>query len=67
MAKRIAKFEKVSFTQFEEGWTDTFGEVSKEKLREIYESIRLPRRATKGSAGYDFFAPADFTLGPGRR
>ena len=47
MAKRIAKFEKVSFTQFEEGWTDTFGEVSKEKLREIYESIRLPRRATK--------------------
>ena len=65
MAKRIAKFEKVSFTQFEEGWTDTFGEVSKEKLREIYESIRLPRRATKGSAGYDFFAPADFTLGPG--
>ena len=44
MAKRIAKFEKVSFTQFEEGWTDTFGEVSKEKLREIYESIRLPKK-----------------------
>ena len=36
MAKRIAKFEKVSFTQFKEGWTDTFGEASEEKLREIY-------------------------------
>ena len=36
MAKRIAKFEKVSFTQVEEGWTDTFGEESKEKLRDIY-------------------------------
>ena len=65
MAKRIAKFEKVSFTQFKEGWTDTFGEASEEKLREIYGGIRLPRRATKGSAGYDFFAPADFTLRPG--
>ena len=65
MAKRIAKFEKVSFTQFKEGWTDTFGEASEEKLREIYGGIRLPRRATKGSAGYDFFAPDDFTLRPG--
>ena len=65
MAKRIAKFEKVSFTQFKEGWMDTFGEASEEKLREIYGGIRLPRRATKGSAGYDFFAPADFTLRPG--
>lgn len=65
MAKRIAKFEKVSFTQFKEGWMDTFGEASEEKLREIYGGIRLPRRATKGSAGYDFFAPDDFTLRPG--
>ena len=31
----------------------------------IYAQIRLPRRATVGSAGYDFFAPADFTLAPG--
>ena len=31
----------------------------------IYESIRLPRRATSGSAGYDFFAPEGFTLKPG--
>ena len=27
--------------------------------------IRLPRRATSGSAGYDFFAPAAFELKPG--
>ena len=26
---------------------------------------RLPKRATAGSAGYDFFAPAEFTLKPG--
>ena len=29
------------------------------------EEIRLPRRATAGSAGYDFFAPAGFALAPG--
>lgn len=65
MAKRIAKFEKVSFEQFREGWTDTFGPAEEKKIEEIYEGIKLPRRATKGSAGYDFFAPASFTLKPG--
>lgn len=35
------------------------------KIREIYDGIRLPRRATAGSAGYDFFSPVDFELKPG--
>lgn len=65
MAKRIAKFYKVSFEQFQEGWTDTFGPEDKSRIQEIYDGIRLPARATKGSAGYDFFAPAAFTLKPG--
>ena len=30
----------------------------------IYEDIKLPCRATSGSAGYDFFAPYDITLRP---
>ena len=29
------------------------------------ENLRLPKRATTGSAGYDFYAPFDFTLAPG--
>ena len=63
--KRIAKFHKVSFEQFKEGWIDTFGEGSEEELKERYEKIQLPKRATSGSAGYDFYAPASFTLQPG--
>lgn len=63
--KRIAKFEKVSIEQFSEGWTDTFGNVDETELREIYENIRLPKRATSGSAGYDFFAPVCIKLAPG--
>lgn len=63
--KRIAKFEKVSLKQFSADWKDTFGNVTEEKIQEIYDQIRLPRRATAGSAGYDFFAPVDVQLAPG--
>ena len=54
MAKRIAKFEKVSFEQFKGAYTDAIGEASDEQIREVYDSLKLPKRATKGSAGYDF-------------
>lgn len=47
---RIAKFKKVSAAQFG---------------RDGYENIILPKRATVGSAGYDFFAPYDFVLNSG--
>ena len=63
--QRIAKFEKVSFEQYKKDWLDQYPEDSEEKIREIYDAIRLPKRATTGSAGYDFFAPHDFTLQPG--
>ena len=53
MAKRIAQFHKVSFEQFAEGFKDTFGEMKEGELKEIYQSIKLPKRATAGSAGYD--------------
>ena len=57
MAKRIAQFHKVSFEQFAEGFQDTFGEMKEGELKEIYQSIKLPKRATAGSAGYDFYTP----------
>ena len=62
--RRIAKFMKVSKEQFAEGWQDTFGEISGEELERIYESVKLPKRATSGSAGYDFFSPLTFELKP---
>ena len=63
--RRIAKFHKVNEARFVEDWKDTFGEVSAEEVKEIYEGISLPVRATAGSAGYDFFAPVKVTLQPG--
>lgn len=63
--RAVAKMEKVSFRQFYGDWQDTFGVCSEESCRKIYDAIRLPARATAGSAGYDFYAPFDVTLQPG--
>lgn len=30
-----------------------------------YSQIKLPKRSTRGSAGYDFFSPIDYCLKPG--
>lgn len=63
---RIARFHKVSFEQFQGDWRDTFGPQSEEEIRAVYEGIRLPARATAGSAGYDFYAPVPVSLKPGQ-
>lgn len=62
--QRIARFYKVSFNQFEKDWLDSFGSTD-EEAAEIYADIQLPKRATTGSAGYDFFSPISFNLKPG--
>lgn len=63
--QRIAKFHKVSIRQFQQDWADTFGKEGIEQVEKIYENIKLPKRATAGSAGYDFYAPKDVVLSPG--
>ncbi len=62
--QKIAEFQKVSFSQFEADFKKNFPEC--ENVREIYDSIKLPKRATIGSAGYDFYAPVDITLEKGK-
>ena len=59
--ERIAKFLKVS----EDNFISSLDGFSKEEAKKIYDDIKLPLRATKYSAGYDFYAPFDFTLKPG--
>ncbi len=64
--RRIARFHKVSFERYLEDWQGLFGYEPQSVIRERYEKIDLPRRATKGSAGYDFFSPQQFSLEPGK-
>lgn len=61
--QRIAAFQKVSYSQFESDMKKNFPNV--ENCKEIYDSIKLPQRATAGSAGYDFYAPLDVTVKKG--
>lgn len=62
--QKIAEFQKVSLSQFEADFKKNFPEC--ENVKEIYDSIKLPKRATTGSAGYDFYAPVDITLEKGK-
>ena len=62
--KRVAQFYKVSFTQFWEGYNDCFGVINESSCKGIYEQLQLPKRATKGSAGYDFFTPVAIVIKP---
>ena len=63
--KRIAKFHKVSPEQFMKDVKGDFPQYTEEDIKDIYESIELPKRATRGSAGYDFYSPFSFSMEPG--
>lgn len=62
--QRIAAFEKVSFEQFEKDFKKNFPQI--EDVKAVYDAVKLPKRATTGSAGYDFYAPVDLTLEKGK-
>lgn len=63
--KRIAQFFKVSKENFVNSVKEDFPGYPETEILKMYEEIKLPSRATKGSAGYDFYAPFDFRLAPG--
>lgn len=60
---RVGKFEKVSFEQFRAAMEGEFNSVySDAEIKEMYDKLVLPVRATSGSAGYDIKSPFEFTL-----
>ena len=63
--KKIAQFFKVSFDQFFIDFSNLYPSVKEKEIREIYNKIMLPKRATQGSAGYDFYTPIAVELHPG--
>ena len=56
----IARFEKVSKEQFSKDAKDLLNLSNYD-----YDAIKIPTRATEGSAGYDFVCPFDLTIKPG--
>lgn len=69
LKKYSAQFEKVSFAQYMQDFSkaifDCFGEKpTYADIETVYDSITIPKRATTGSAGYDFATPLGFSLHP---
>ena len=67
---RVGHFEKVSYEQFEKDFK-SLKEFNAEafpdaEIRKRYDAIKLPTRATAGSAGYDFYSPVGFEMRPGQ-
>ena len=64
----MIRFEKVSWEEYkkaiEEFCADSEYDIDYDSIREDWEHIKLPTRATKASAGYDFYAPFSFSLPP---
>lgn len=61
---RVAKFHKVSRERFTHDMKESFPDISLEEINKSYDEIDLPKRATKKSAGYDFYSILDFELKP---
>ncbi len=63
---RTGRFEKVTLPQFMADVKKIYGfKYTDEEIEKAWDDLKLPRRATSGSAGYDFYAPFPFTLAPG--
>ncbi len=59
--EKVGKFEKISYEAFEKFLEDSFG-LETEEIKQAYDELLLPTRATSGSAGYDFHVPLDLTI-----
>ena len=64
---KVALFEKVSYGIFRDAYIKVLGycDEDEEEIKAIYDSIKLPKRSTRGSAGHDFFTPVDIYIKPG--
>lgn len=61
------KFFRISEKQFTTdfaSYTNSNSNLYDESVN--YNNIKLPKRATTGSAGYDFYSPVNFILAPGK-
>lgn len=58
----MIKFEKVSLQQYIKDCRELGRTLSNQQFEEEWNNIKLPTRATTGSAGYDFYAPYSLSI-----
>jgi len=62
---QVGKFSKVSYNQWSAAIKSQTDAIAEEAIIDLYNQIKLPQRATSGSAGYDLYSPIWIELGPG--
>lgn len=67
---RVGEFEKISLVQYDKDAREEFNlDTSEDATRAIvssYNTVVIPTRSTKGSAGYDIVTPISIELAPGQ-
>lgn len=69
---RVGNFGKISYKQFFDDVIeivfhgDRGAMIRETEVETFYNAIKIPKRSTKGSAGYDFVSPFSFYLEPGQ-
>ena len=56
------KFELISVKEYEKTVAEEFKAKNGVLSYQSYDELKVPCRATQGSAGYDFFSPISFKL-----
>ena len=62
------RFEKITYDRLykDAGTARDNPYQNSDDIRHIYDNLKLPQRSTKGSAGYDFFAPYKIVIPYGK-
>lgn len=71
---KAGRFTKISLRTFVKDWTKCFpvnetdipADQILDEIGDIYDNIKMPKRATYGSAGYDLYTPIPLVLEPGQ-
>ena len=61
----VGKFKKVSYEEWRKTIRSMSDGITEEGILDLYDGIKLPQRATAGSAGYDLYSPIWIELAPG--
>lgn len=62
---KVGMFSRVSFGEWDTVVRSQTDAITEESVIDLYNGVILPKRATAGSAGYDFYSPIWCELHPG--
>lgn len=62
---QVGNFSRVSYGEWERAIKSQTDAITEDAVIDMYNTLKLPKRATSGSAGYDLYSPIWVELAPG--